>query len=134
MVDLKLKPALILVLMIGILLSFSLAACSALKPPATPTPSPLVAQGRKVFLANCSRCHGTNSDTVIVGPSLAGVATRAATRREGFDAPAYIRDSILNPGAYTVEGFPEGIMPPDISSQLTAEDLDAVIAYLLTLQ
>ena len=116
------------------MLSLALAACSTLKPPATPTPSPQVAQGRKVFLEYCSRCHGTKSDTVIVGPSLAGIATRATTRRDGFDGPAYIRDSILNPGAFTVEGFSEGLMPEELKDQLTPGDLDAVVAYLLTLR
>ncbi len=51
-----------------------------------------------------------------------------------MDAPAYIRDSIINSTAYTVEGFPEGLMPTDFEDQLTAEDLDAVVAFLLTLE
>jgi len=46
----------------------------------------------------------------------------------------YIRISILSPSAYTVEGFPEGVMPSTLKDELAKEDLDAVIAYLLTLK
>jgi hypothetical protein len=51
-----------------------------------------------------------------------------------MDAPAYIRDSIINPTAYTVEGFQEGLMPADLEDLLSPEDLDAVVAFLLTLE
>jgi len=51
-----------------------------------------------------------------------------------MDAEAYIRDSILNPGAYTVEGFPVGIMPLDTKDQMSPQELEAVVAYLLTLK
>lgn len=111
-----------------------LAACSSLISQPTPTLSPRAARGRSVFDTYCSRCHGTSGDTVVVGPSLAGVVTRGASRIEGMDAPAYIRDSILNPRAYTVEDFPEGIMPPDFKDQMSPEDLESVVAYLLTLK
>lgn len=65
---------------------------------------------------------------------MAGIATRAGNRVEGMGAEAYIRDSILNPGAYTVDGFPEGVMPPDLMEQMSQEELEAVVAYLLTLK
>ena len=116
------------------LLVILLAACSSLVPPPTPTRSPLEARGRAVFDTYCSRCHGTTGDTVIVGPALAGVATRAETRISGLSAEAYIRNSILEPGAYTVEGFPAEIMPRTLKDELSPDDLEAVVAYLLTLK
>ncbi len=118
----------------SLLLLLSLTACSSLKPPPTPTPSPQAVRGRAVFDLYCSRCHGRSGDTVIVGPSLAGIATRGNGRVEGMDARTYILNSILDPRAYTVEGFPEGVMPPDLKNQLSPEDLEAVVAYLLTLE
>jgi mono/diheme cytochrome c family protein len=118
----------------AILFLATLAACSSLIPPPTPTRSPLEIRGRGVFESYCSRCHGTVGETVIVGPSLAGIATRGNERVEGMDAQTYIRISILNPSAYTVEGFPEGIMPLTLKDELAAEDLEAVIVYLLTLK
>lgn len=87
-----------------------------------------------MFESYCSRCHETTGETVIVGPSLAGIATRGSERIQGMDADAYIRNSIEDPGAYKVEGFPEGLMPTDLKDQLTQEDLDAIVAYLLTLK
>lgn len=117
----------------GILVLF-LAACSSLVPPPTPTLSPLEVQGRSIYDSYCSRCHSTNTDTIIVGPSLAGIAERGDHRIEGMDSAAYIRFSITNPGGYTVEGFPEGQMPSSLKDELGEEDLDALIAYLLTLR
>jgi cytochrome c len=116
------------------LLWAALAACDSLRPPPTPVRSPLEIRGRSVFETYCARCHGTSGETVIVGPSLVGIASQGGSRIEGMDAPAYIRDSILNPNAYTVEGFPEGIMPLDMKDQMSPDDLDAVVAYLLTLK
>ncbi len=116
------------------LLWASLAGCGSLPSPSTPTLSPLEARGQSVFRSNCSRCHGTSGETVVVGPSLAGIATRGGSRIEGMDAPSYIRNSILSPNAYVVEGFQEGIMPGVFKDQLSSQDLDSVVAYLLTLK
>jgi hypothetical protein len=69
-----------------------------------------------------------------VGPSLAGIASQSDKRIEGMDTEEYIRNSILNPGGFTVEGFPENTMPNSLKDELTGDDLEAVIAYLLTLK
>lgn len=116
------------------LVGISLAACSSLKPPPTPERSPLEIRGRSVFESYCARCHETSGESIIVGPSLAGIASRGGNRVEGLDAPAYIRDSILNPAAYTVEGFPAGVMPLTLKDELSPDDLEAVVAHLLTLK
>lgn len=117
-----------------LLIIVAVSACSGLVPSATPTLTSLESQGRRVFESYCSRCHETTGETVIVGPSLAGIATRGSERIQGMDADAYIRNSIEDPGGYSVEGFPEGLMPTDLKDQLTQEDLDAIVAYLLTLK
>lgn len=91
-------------------------------------------RGKSVYDAYCANCHSTIKDSVIVGPSLAGIATRGSTRTEGMDSQAYIRSSIMNPSAYTVEGFPEGAMPITLKDDLSNDELEAVIAYLLTLR
>ncbi len=111
-----------------------LAVCNNLIPPPTPALSPLEIRGRRVFDSYCARCHGVSGETVVVGPSLAGIATRGGNRVAGMDAEAYIRDSIMNPNAYTVEGFPESVMPPDLNEQMSPDEVEAVVAYLLTLQ
>ena len=51
----------------------------------------------------------------------------------GVNAEQYIRDSILNPGDYVVEGFPDA-MQRNLGDRLTAEQLNDIIAFLLTLK
>ncbi|MCB9136093.1 MAG: cytochrome c [Anaerolineales bacterium] len=116
------------------ILSLALAACGG-KPatPTGPTLTPEEARGQEVFNLNCATCHSTDPDTVIVGPSLYGVASRAGGRVEGMDAKTYIQTSVLKPNAFLVPGYPDA-MVPDLGKQLTSEDFDAVVAYLLTLK
>ena len=87
-----------------------------------------------MFNSFCARCHSASGETVIVGPSLSGIAERAGERVDGLDARAYIRNSIMDPSAYVVEGFSDGLMPQDLPGQLSPEELEAVIEYLLTLK
>ena len=112
---------------------FLLAACGGGASSPTPTLSPLAAEGRRVFQANCASCHAVDSDTVIVGPSLAGIATRGGTRVSGQDAETYLLTSVLRPDAYLVEGF-ENLMPSNLAKSMSGEEVDAVIAYLLSLE
>jgi nitric oxide reductase subunit C len=82
----------------------------------------------------------------VVGPTLAGIATTAAARIRGSDyhgqakdAAGYIRESILEPGAHVLSGptFSAGgrsLMPPDYGQTLKPEQVDQIVAYLLTLK
>jgi nitric oxide reductase subunit C len=111
-----------------------LTACGgAAAPPPTPTLDPQLALGQKVFVTHCGACHSGSADTVIVGPSLAGMAERGATRVDGLDARAYVYSSVLQPSDYLVEGF-EDLMPKDLAKKLTGEELDGVVAYVLSLK
>ncbi len=101
--------------------------------PPTPTLSPEIAAGQRVFVTHCGACHSAGADTVIVGPSLAGMATHGGTRVDGLDARAYVYTSIMQPSAYLVEGF-EDLMPKDLAKKLTGEELDSVVAYVLSLE
>jgi ubiquinol-cytochrome c reductase cytochrome c subunit len=74
--------ALLVVLLLG--LTFTGTAYAALQPTAPTGPAVAaastddVAQGEKLFLANCATCHGTNAEGVDnVGPSLHGVGEAA---------------------------------------------------------
>lgn len=95
--------------------------------------SPEEAAGQKVFETSCAACHSTLEDMVIVGPSLHGVAGHAGDRVEGQDAERYLYTSILDPEEYLVEGY-DNLMPASLGKQLTGEELDAVVAYLMTLE
>ena len=111
-----------------------LSACGG-GPPATPAPAldPVAARGQQVFNQNCAACHALGPDTIIVGPSLAGVAGRAGSRVPGSGAQQYLETSILKPDAHVVEGFSD-VMPKDFGKKLTGEELDALVAFLLTLK
>jgi mono/diheme cytochrome c family protein len=117
-------------------LSLLLAACGE-KPAASPrADAPLSAQaeqGKRLFSQYCGACHSIVGDAAIVGPAMAGIATRAATRIEGLSAQDYIVESILAPGAYLVPGF-DNLMPSTWGTTLTGEEMDAIVAFLLTLQ
>jgi mono/diheme cytochrome c family protein len=94
---------------------------------------PVAAEGQAVFQQNCASCHAVTGDTIIVGPSLAGIATRAGTRVEGQNTAEYIQLSILRPRDYIVEGFSD-LMPSTFGTTLSGEQLDALSAYLMTLE
>jgi mono/diheme cytochrome c family protein len=83
---------------------------------------------------NCSVCHNIEPGSgTLVGPSLSGVGTRAATRIEGLSAAQYLRTSITTPDAYLVEGFTPGIMTQTFGKALTPAQTEDLVAYLLTL-
>lgn len=83
--------------------------------------------------AGCQICHSLEPGDDGVGPSLYGVATRAATRIPGMAAEDYLRESILDPDAFVVDGFPAGQMLPIYEERLSSEEIDALVAFLMTL-
>lgn len=85
--------------------------------------------------AGCIACHTVSGiSTAAIGPSLDGLASRAGDRVAGLDAEAYIRQSILEPNAYIVEGFEPDIMLQTFAESLNDEQLDNLVAWLLTLE
>ncbi len=82
----------------------------------------------------CVTCHSLEPDTVLVGPSHAGLANRAGTYQEGVSAEEYLRTSITNPDDHIVEGFTPGVMYQNYAEDLSARDINDLVAYLLTLQ
>lgn len=108
-----------------------LAACSTSVVETAPTFTPQQQHGQAVFNLRCAQCHATVPDTVVIGPSLNGIATRAATRVEGYSAEEYIERSILIPDFYVVEGF-ANTMPTNFGKELTSEELSALVSYVMT--
>jgi mono/diheme cytochrome c family protein len=87
----------------------------------------------EVALPACSSCHSLRPGETVVGPSLAGISGIAAQRVSGKSAEAYLRESIVDPDAYMVEGFGPGIMPSTYATQLSDEQIADLVAYLMTL-
>ena len=114
------------------ILIFTLASCSTT--PESPAIDPAVYElGENVFQANCASCHSPNYDVVLVGPTMLGLASRAGNMIEGMDARSYIIESILEPSAFLNEGF-HNLMPATYNNSLDAEELDALVEYLLTFE
>lgn len=87
-----------------------------------------------VLFANygCSGCHAVDDpDAAGVGPSLAGFAARAGETVADLDTLAYTAEAILEPDAFVVEGYAEGVMP---AYDLPETELNDLVAYLLTLE
>lgn len=92
------------------------------------------ANGKTVFTTQA--CHTCHVDTP-VGPAMPGdppIGDRAATRKPGYDATAYIYESITQPSAYVVSGFNDGLMPKNFKQILKPQEIADLIAYLETLK
>ncbi len=92
------------------------------------------AAGEQIFNTGtapaCTTCHSLQPNQVVVGPSLAGAGTRAATRREGYSAEAYLFEAVKHPGAFIAPGFPNA-MPATIADTLSDQQLADLLAFLL---
>ena len=117
---------------IVILSAMILAACSGTGR-SGPTLTPVEQEGQAVYTLRCAQCHALTPDTVVIGPSLAGIATRAASRVPGYDTQTYLETSILIPEDYLVDGF-ANTMPTNFGKELTSEEFAALVAYLMTLK
>ena len=84
--------------------------------------------------AGCQICHSLEPGVQLVGPSLAGVATRSETRVPGLSGQDYLMQSLVDPDAYVVEGFQPGQMRPDLAQALSQQQLDDLVAFLMTLR
>src|SRR5205814_406637 len=75
------------------------------------TPAQLVKAGEEIFKTKgtCEICHRIGQKGTRA-PDLAGIGARAAKTKPGMSAKAYILESLLQPAAYIVEGYPP-IMP-----------------------
>ena len=88
--------------------------------------------GEQIFTAaGCAACHalGKAGASGTVGPSLDDLAQTAGKRT---DAPAkeYVSESILNPDAFTVQGFQAGVMPA-YEGRLNEKQVQTLVDYLL---
>ena len=98
----------------------------------------------KIFIqSGCAVCHtipgilvakgregpklelGSNASKRLADPNYQGTAE---TEWE------YVQESILNPGAYIVEGYRDRVMPRWYGQKLSARALDKIIKYLLKIE
>lgn len=85
-------------------------------------------------LAGCSTCHLAG----VIGPDTVGTWTRVQNQRltesefADYTGVQYLIESIVRPDDYIVPGYTSSVMTPNYGSQLTAQDLADIIAYLET--
>jgi len=82
----------------------------------------------------CLICHKVTESGNVRGPDLRQAAGKAATRKEGMGAEAYLLESITQPDVFLVPGYPK-MMPSALKppANLNLAEVKAVIAYLQTL-
>jgi mono/diheme cytochrome c family protein len=81
---------------------------------------------------SCSSCHTLDGEERQDGPTLAGISTVAAVRVEGMSDVDYLRQSIVDPSAFRVDGEWSFAMPLGYSNALSEDEIDNLIAFLLT--
>lgn len=116
-----------------ILLAVPLSACTGNSGGVGATLDPGSAPGKQLFAEHCASCHTLSPGTVLVGPSLAGIATRLQGDPTGIEPRAYLEQSIRVPGVEIVAGFPD-VMPVDLGERLSDDQIEAVIDFLMTLE
>jgi len=129
------------------LLAFALAGCGTNGPRnaevVQPVPQTVVgtvaqapsgaAAGKALFASNgCGGCHtykpaGSGGK---VGPDLDNVEADAKKANKG-PVPVYVKQSIEDPSAYVVPGFPNGVMPP-YKGKLTDAQIADLVEFLTT--
>lgn len=131
------------ILFLVLVLALTLVACGGGGEETADTSAGDAANGEKLFnqvtigpanAAGCVTCHSLVPDEVLTGPSQYGLADRAAGRVAGLSAEEYIRQSIMEPNAYLVEGFQAGVMYQNFGAELTESEINDIVAYMLTLK
>lgn len=85
----------------------------------------LISTGSNLATTNgCIGCHSVNGLDG-TGPTWTGLAARVDDE--------YLRRAILQPNADIAEGYTEGVMPVTYVDTLSAEDVDALVAYIKSL-
>lgn len=88
-------------------------------------------------LEPCSACHaiveGQKSRTGL-GTNFHDIGARAGNTVKGQSAEQYLRTSIVDPDAYLAGNFQDGLMSRDYGKLLTPQQIEDLVAYMLTLK
>jgi cytochrome c oxidase subunit 2 len=91
--------------------------------------------GGGVLSGGCQGCHsldGSEEAGTFRAPTFQGISGLAGDRVPGLSAAEYLRESIVDPAAYTVDGYFADGMPKGFKVLLSDEDIDGLVAFLLT--
>ena len=88
--------------------------------------------GEQIYTAaGCGACHtfGKAGSSGNIGPNLDELAAQAGKLTD-LSAEEYTKESILNPDAFTVQGFQKGVMP-SFEGRLDEKQVQELVKYLL---
>ena len=110
------------------------AAAAAAAEAAAMSDEDTIAAGQALFNGTkiCMSCHKADTADRLVGPGLKGLFGRETKLADGTTITvddAYITESLLDPNAKVVEGFPPAMVP----QTYTDAELAQLMAYLKTL-
>jgi len=131
---------LVLAMVLMTVVAFALVACGGSSGAAGPGD---VARGKTLYnkstlgkksTEGCVTCHkyDEKEGKAEKAPYTKGTGARAATRVPGMSAEDYIKESIFKPNAYVVEGFNKDDMYQKWGEDLTPQEINDLIAYLLS--
>ncbi len=140
-INMRLKTTFLLALWATL---FLLLGCNT----AEPTPYPPLepgdpVRGEALFLqpvigtrnaVGCVTCHSLQADAVLVGPSVAGIGSRAGDIVPSQTAEEYLRIAIVDPNAYMVPGYQSGSMYLNYGQELSPQEIEDLVAFMLTLE
>ena len=84
----------------------------------------------------CAVCHSLDGSDA-TGPTWKGLYGTEETLKDGATVvvgDSYLEESILDPDAKIVAGFPAGLMPKTFGGRLSGDEIQAIIAYIKTLE
>jgi len=88
--------------------------------------------GKTLFTGSggCGGCHALAAagTTGAVGPALDSLSGDAQKAGEPLDA--FIQSSIVDPGKFVASGYPDGVMPTNFGSTLSASDIADLVAFI----
>jgi len=100
------------------------------------TTADMVKVGREIMEGKglCLTCHTIGQTGALRFPDLAGIGAQAGSRVPGLNDVEYLAQSMYEPSAYVVEGFPPAMPPMNLPPiGLTDQEILCVIAALQTL-
>lgn len=84
----------------------------------------------------CTVCHSINGDEG-VGPTWLGLFGSEVSLTDGSTVTAdeaYLHNSIVDPNSQIVQGFQPGVMPQDFADRLSEEQINQIVAFIMSLQ
>lgn len=106
----------------------------------------LVLQGAELYAQHCARCHSVDSRVQTMGPNLAHFGSRTSIaagwmENEPEELHRWIKEpQNVKPGNFMWYGFPDPTNPSRVQMEglkdanLSDSEVDAIVAYLYTLQ